>query len=39
MPYPTHDQLVRFGTHLKERMPDQETIDAIIEKECLNCEQ
>jgi len=39
MPYPTHEQLVRFGAHLKERMPDQETIDAIIEKECLNCEQ
>ena len=39
MPYPTHEQLVRFGAHLHERMPDQETIDAIIEKECLNCEQ
>jgi len=39
MPYPTHEQLVRLGAHLNERMPDQETIDAIIEKECLNCEQ
>ncbi len=39
MPYPTHEQLVRLGTHFKEGMPDQETIDAIIEKECLNCEQ
>jgi len=39
MPYPTYEQLERLGTHLKERMPDQETIDAIIEKECLNCEQ
>ena len=39
MPYPTHEQLIRIGTHLKERMPDQETIDAIIEKECLNCGQ
>ncbi|PIP07347.1 MAG: hypothetical protein CO012_11655 [Syntrophobacterales bacterium CG_4_8_14_3_um_filter_49_14] len=39
MPYPTHEQLVRLGVHLKERMPDQETIDAIIEKEYLNCEQ
>ena len=39
MPYPTHEQLVRLGAHLNERIPDQETIDAIIEKECLNCEQ
>lgn len=39
MPYPTHEQLVRLGSYLSERMPDQETIDAIIEKECLNCEQ
>ncbi len=39
MPYPTHEQLVRLGAHLNEKMPDQETIDAIIEKECLNCEQ
>lgn len=39
MPYPTHEQLVRLGAHLDEKMPDQETIDGIIEKECLNCEQ
>jgi adenine-specific DNA-methyltransferase len=39
MPYPTHEQLVRLGANVTERMPDQETIDAIIEKECLNCEQ
>jgi len=39
MPYPTREQLVRLGAYLKEKMPDQETIDAIIEKECLNCEQ
>jgi len=39
MPYPTREQLLRLGTYVKERMPDQETIDAIIEKECLNCEQ
>jgi len=38
LPYPTHEQLVRLGAHLNERMPDQETIDAIIEKECLNCD-
>lgn len=36
MPYPTHEQLLRLGAHVKETMPDQETIDAIIEKECLN---
>jgi adenine-specific DNA-methyltransferase len=39
MPYPTHEQLVRLGAHLNERMPDQETIDSIIEKELLNCAQ
>jgi adenine-specific DNA-methyltransferase len=39
MPYPTHEQLVRLGANVTERMPDQETIDAIIEKECFNCEQ
>ena len=39
MPYPTHDQLLRLGAHVKETMPDQETIDNIMEKECLNCEQ
>jgi adenine-specific DNA-methyltransferase len=39
MPYPTHEQLVRLGAHVNERMPDQETVDTIIEKECLDCEQ
>jgi adenine-specific DNA-methyltransferase len=39
MPYPTHEQLVRLGTYFKERMPDQEAIDEIIEKECFNREQ
>ena len=39
MPYPTYEQLVRLGAYLNEVMPDQETIDAIIEKECLNCDQ
>ncbi|MHB8772156.1 MAG: Eco57I restriction-modification methylase domain-containing protein [Syntrophales bacterium] len=37
MPYPTHDQLLRLGAQVKDAMPDQEGIDAIIEKECLNC--
>jgi hypothetical protein len=36
MPYPTHKQLLRLGAYVEETMPDQETIDAIIEKECLN---
>lgn len=39
MPYPTHEQILRLGRHIKEKMPDQETIDDIMEKECLNCEQ
>ena len=34
MPYPTNEQLLRLGAYVKESMPDQETIDAIIEKEC-----
>jgi adenine-specific DNA-methyltransferase len=38
MPYPTYEQLLRFGSYVKERIPDQGTIDAIIEKECENCE-
>lgn len=36
MPYPTNEQLLRFGGYVKDSMPDQETIDAILEKECLN---
>jgi len=39
MPYPTHEQLLRLGSYVEETMPNQETIDAIIEKECLNCDQ
>jgi adenine-specific DNA-methyltransferase len=39
MPYPTHEQLLRLSKYVKETMPDQETIDDIMEKECLNCEQ
>ena len=33
MPYPDNEQLLRFGTHVKNSMPDQETIDAILKKE------
>jgi len=39
LPYPTQEQLARLGAHVTEEMPDQETIDAIIEKERLNDEQ
>ena len=35
MPYPTKEQLLRFGSYVKDQMPDQDTIDAIIEKECI----
>jgi adenine-specific DNA-methyltransferase len=35
MPYPTHEQLLRLGAYVEETMPNQEAIDAIIEKECL----
>ncbi len=38
MPYPTHEQLLRLGAYVKERMPDQETVDNIIEKECEDYE-
>ncbi len=36
--YPTHEQLSRLGSYVKETMPDQETIDAIMEKECFSGE-
>ena len=34
LPYPSEKQLMRFGNHVQERMPDQKTIDEIIRKEC-----
>jgi len=34
MPYPTYQQLLRLGAYVKETMPDQEIIDAIVQKEC-----
>ncbi len=37
MPYPTSEQLSRLGSWVKQTMLDQTTIDAIVEKECLNC--
>jgi len=26
--------LLRLGAHVRHRMPDQETLDLILEKEC-----
>jgi adenine-specific DNA-methyltransferase len=37
IPYPTEKQLIRFGDYVRKQMPDQQTIDDIIEKECGNC--
>ena len=34
MHYPSCEQLMRLGAYVKDRMPDQETIDMILEKEC-----
>lgn len=34
MHYPSHEQLMRLGAHVKYRMPAQETVDIILEKEC-----
>ncbi|MEI7639297.1 MAG: Eco57I restriction-modification methylase domain-containing protein, partial [Syntrophus sp. (in: bacteria)] len=34
MNYPDSDQLIRLGRHVQDRMPDQETIDAILKEEC-----
>ncbi|MEN6472995.1 MAG: Eco57I restriction-modification methylase domain-containing protein [Syntrophaceae bacterium] len=39
MPYPTREQLLRFGASFKETMPDQETIDSEIEKECSTLDE
>jgi adenine-specific DNA-methyltransferase len=34
MPYPSHEQLLHLGAHVKHQMPDQESIDEILKKEC-----
>jgi adenine-specific DNA-methyltransferase len=34
MTYPSRNQLMRLGLHIQDRMPDQETIDKILEMEC-----
>jgi len=36
MSYPTRDQLLRLGAHVKHRIPDQEAVDAILKSECEN---
>jgi len=38
MPYPTYEQLLRLGSYVKEKIPDQEIIDSIVERECENCD-
>jgi adenine-specific DNA-methyltransferase len=37
LPYPSERQLIGLGNHIQGKMPDQETIDEIIGKECGNC--
>lgn len=34
MRYPSLEQLVRLGSHMRHRMSDQETVEALLEKEC-----
>jgi len=34
MHYPSREQLLRLGSHVKHHMPDQETVDAILKEEC-----
>lgn len=34
MHYPSRDQLLRLGSHVKNHMPDQETVDTILKEEC-----
>ena len=34
MRYPSHEQLLRLGAHVKHQVPDQATVDEILEKEC-----
>ncbi len=36
MRYPSREQLMRLGAHVKHQMPDQDLIDTIMEKECGN---
>lgn len=36
MRYPSHEQLIRLGSHIKHHMPDQEAVDSILRRECEN---
>ncbi|MBI5375745.1 MAG: Eco57I restriction-modification methylase domain-containing protein [Candidatus Schekmanbacteria bacterium] len=36
MRYPTRQQLLQLGAHIKHRMPDQETVDLLLKKICKN---
>jgi adenine-specific DNA-methyltransferase len=36
MRYPKREQLMRLGDHVGHRIPDQEAIDAVLEKVCEN---
>jgi adenine-specific DNA-methyltransferase len=36
MRYPSHEQLLRLSAHLKHRMPNQETVDSILEEEYIS---
>lgn len=34
--YPSLEQLLRCGSHVENRMPDQKAVDMILQKECLS---
>ena len=34
MRYPSREQLMRLGAHVKQRLPSQETLDTILQEEC-----
>lgn len=34
MRYPSREQLLRLGAHVRHQIPDQKTVDVILEKEC-----
>jgi adenine-specific DNA-methyltransferase len=34
MTYPTREELERLGSYVQDRMPENETIDMILEEEC-----
>jgi adenine-specific DNA-methyltransferase len=36
MRYPSREQMLRLGARMKDRMPDQRVVDAMLEEECNN---